>query len=79
MKVGVVDIGTNSMRLLVTDGEAEDGRWVEITGLGRGLDATGVLDELAMARTLRVLDRYGDLMDAASVQARDAIATSATA
>ena len=41
VKVGVVDIGTNSMRLLVTDGLEETGRWVEVTGLGRGVDATG--------------------------------------
>jgi exopolyphosphatase/pppGpp-phosphohydrolase len=33
VKVGVVDIGTNSMRMLITDGTEEDGRWVEVTGL----------------------------------------------
>ena len=45
MKVGVVDIGTNSMRMLVTDGVIEDGRWVEVTGLGRGVDRDRILIE----------------------------------
>lgn len=78
MTVGVVDIGTNSMRLLITDGFTEVGRWVEVTGLGRGVDATGYLSEPAMADTLRVLARYGKLMDQAGVEQRMAIATSAS-
>jgi exopolyphosphatase/pppGpp-phosphohydrolase len=43
VRVGVVDIGTNSMRLLVTDGSMDIDRWVEVTGLGRGVDRTGSL------------------------------------
>lgn len=76
--VGVVDIGTNSMRLLITDGTTETGRWVEVTGLGRGVDDRGALSEEAMARTLRVLARYGRLMTDHQVGRRAAIATSAT-
>jgi len=78
MKVGVVDIGTNSMRLLITDGIVEVGRWVEVTGLGRGVDATGELSEDALDRTLATLARFGERMDAESVGRRAAIATSAT-
>ena len=78
MKVGVVDIGTNSMRLLITDGEAEIGRWVEVTGLGKGLDATGSLDEEAMATTIGVLKSFGRELDDRGVEDRLAIATSAS-
>ena len=78
MKVGVVDIGTNSMRMLVTDGVIEDGRWVEVTGLGRGVDRDRRLSEEAMARTLEVLSRFGLEMTALGVEKRYAMATSAT-
>lgn len=78
MNVGVVDIGTNSMRLLITDGEKELGRWVEVTGLGRGVDATGRLSLEAMERTVHVLERYGSILDSNGVSRRAAMATSAT-
>lgn len=78
MIVGAVDIGTNSMRLLITDGEVAAGHWVEVTGLGRGVDETGALSEEAMTRTVAVLTRYGRLMDVHGVDRRAAVATSAT-
>lgn len=78
MKVGVVDIGTNSMRLLITDGRSEHRRWVEVTGLGRGVDSTGRLSDEAIAASLEALVEYGRLMDVAAVERRMAIATSAS-
>ena len=33
MKVGVVDIGTNSMRLLITDGATEEGHNASVHGM----------------------------------------------
>jgi exopolyphosphatase/guanosine-5'-triphosphate,3'-diphosphate pyrophosphatase len=55
-----VDIGTNTMRLLIADSDGTTvARRVEITGLGTGLDATGALGEDAVARTLDVLAEYG--------------------
>lgn len=78
MRAGVVDIGTNSMRLLITDGVVESGRWVEVTGLGRGVDGTGCLSEEAMGRTIEVLGRFGERMTSCGVEKRYAMATSAT-
>ncbi len=82
MKVGAVDIGTNSMRLLVASVEGEDVQWQDrrttVTGLGVGVDATGRLGEEPIRRTLEVLAAYGDAMQQAGVEACGAIATSAT-
>jgi len=78
MNVGVVDIGTNSMRLLITDGSNEVGRWVEVTGLGRGVDRTGVLADKAIKDTLEVFARFEALMTDHRVVRRSAIATSAS-
>ena len=82
MKVAAVDIGTNSMRLLVVhqvgDGLAELGRYERVTGLGRGVDATGELSEEAMDRTLLALSEFGGRMREMGVERRRAVATSAS-
>jgi exopolyphosphatase/guanosine-5'-triphosphate,3'-diphosphate pyrophosphatase len=77
MNVGVVDIGTNSIRLLITGGVREV-RLEEVTGLGTGVDSTGVLSESRIVETLVVMNRYGRLMDESRVDIRKAIATSAS-
>ena len=54
-----VDVGSNSVRLLVVDGEGRRlTRELTITRLGAGVDATGHLDDDALQRTLEVLERY---------------------
>ena len=78
MIAGVVDIGTNSMRLLVVDGVQERHREVAVTGFGAGVDGSGNLDPERVAATLDVLQRYGATMDRLSVAKRRAVATSAT-
>ncbi len=78
MNVGVIDIGTNSMRLLITDGVVDLQRLEEVTGLGRGVDSTGVLSEPRIVETVAVLERYGRLMGEAGVTRRKVIATSAS-
>lgn len=75
--VGVVDIGTNSMRLLITDGSGPGKRWVEITGLGHGIDASGQLSEDAMERSIHVLEDFSRIMTEDGVERRSALATSA--
>jgi len=84
MRVGVVDIGTNSTRLLIADVEdgaiAELDRRSEVTRLGQGVDISGRLAEDAMARVFATLDAYRDALDSAAVpaEARVAVLTSAT-
>jgi exopolyphosphatase/guanosine-5'-triphosphate,3'-diphosphate pyrophosphatase len=61
-RVAAVDMGTNSIRLLVgapTDGDVREvARDMVITRLGAGVDRTGRLDAAAVRRTLEVLGRY---------------------
>ncbi|AKU15944.1 Ppx/GppA phosphatase family protein [Luteipulveratus mongoliensis] len=62
MRVGAIDCGTNSIRLLIAD--REDGaltdivRRMEIVRLGQGVDVTGRIAPEAMDRTLRVAAEY---------------------
>jgi len=57
-RVGAIDCGTNSIRLLIADVDRDTGalsdvvRRVEIVRLGHGVDKTGVIAPEAMARTL---------------------------
>lgn len=78
VRVGVVDIGTNSMRLLVTDGAEDLARRVAVTGLGRGVDRTGALSPEGIEESLVALARFGAEMDLAGVERRAAVATSAS-
>ncbi len=54
-----VDVGTNSVRLLVVDGHGvRITREMAITRLGAGVDRTGHLDDQALARTLSTIAGY---------------------
>lgn len=77
-KVAAVDCGTNSTRLLITDGESEIVRLMRITRLGKDVGSTGVLGSEAIARTLDVLGEYRGLMDDNGVSVVRAAATSAS-
>jgi exopolyphosphatase / guanosine-5'-triphosphate,3'-diphosphate pyrophosphatase len=78
----VVDIGTNSTRLLIA--RMDDGRVVEelercsvVTRLGRGVDADGRLSEEGIRRVFDTLDDYRARMDRAGVSGGVAVLTSA--
>jgi exopolyphosphatase/guanosine-5'-triphosphate,3'-diphosphate pyrophosphatase len=70
------------MRLLlvqqVGSGLVELGRFERVTGLGRGVDASGRLGEEAIDRTLLALAEFGARMNEARVDRRRAVATSAS-
>ena len=61
-RVAAVDVGTNSVRLLVAERDGAGLRPIErlmtITRLGAGVDATGHLDDAALERTLSCLAGY---------------------
>jgi exopolyphosphatase/guanosine-5'-triphosphate,3'-diphosphate pyrophosphatase len=79
----VVDIGTNSTRLLIADVEPGDGsvrelvRRSQVTRLGDGVDSAGSLSEQAMQRVFRTLDDYRAAIDAEGADANLAVLTSA--
>jgi len=83
-RVAAVDIGTNSVRLLLADiTGGPDGRLVSldrrmhITRLGEGVDATHRLAPAAIERTVAVTREYHDAIAAQDVTAVRATATSA--
>lgn len=82
MRVAIIDIGTNSTRLLVADVTAA-GRVTEldrrstVTRLGQGVDATGELHPDAIARVVDCLADYQRAMDDHGVTANLAVLTSA--
>jgi exopolyphosphatase / guanosine-5'-triphosphate,3'-diphosphate pyrophosphatase len=81
VRVAVVDLGTNSTRLLVADVEdgelTELGRRSTVTRLGDGVDSSGRLDEQAMERVFDVLADYRSLIKAGEAEQVVAVATSA--
>ncbi|MEV0673397.1 Ppx/GppA phosphatase family protein [Mycobacterium sp. NPDC050441] len=80
-RVGAIDCGTNSIRLLiadVVDGKLRDvHREMRVVRLGQGVDATGQFAPEALARTESALADYTALMAEHSVTAVRMVATSA--
>lgn len=82
MRTAVVDIGTNSTRLLVCDVEGEQvtdelERRSTVTRLGAGVDADGRLGPEAMERVFTTLDEYRELIDRDGAERAIAVLTSA--
>jgi len=76
--LAAIDIGTNSVRLLVTDSNGlELERAMRMTRLGQGVDVSGILAPEAIARTLSVLTEYAVRMRTHDVSKVRAVATSA--
>lgn len=80
-RVGAIDCGTNSIRLLIAetaDGPLRDvHREMRIVRLGQGVDATGQFAPDALARTRAALSDYADLLRAHDVERIRMVATSA--
>lgn len=82
-RVGAIDCGTNSIRLLIADIDSQ-GRLVdivrrtEVVRLGYGVDRTGVIDPVAMERTLRQTREYAGQCREHSVERLRFVATSAS-
>jgi exopolyphosphatase / guanosine-5'-triphosphate,3'-diphosphate pyrophosphatase len=80
-RIAVVDLGTNSTRLLVADvddGEvAELERQTIVTRFGEGVDATGRLSDAAMGRVGEALAGYREIIDRLEAADVVGVATSA--
>jgi exopolyphosphatase / guanosine-5'-triphosphate,3'-diphosphate pyrophosphatase len=82
VRVAVVDIGTNSTRLLIAD-VASDGALTQlyresiVTRLGDKVDASGRLQDEAIERVFRTLKHYRALIDEHGATATTAVLTSA--
>jgi exopolyphosphatase/guanosine-5'-triphosphate,3'-diphosphate pyrophosphatase len=80
--LATVDVGTNSVLLLVAETTAEGGLHVlddrcRIEGLGRGVDKSGELDEAAIARGLDAIREYAHVVQGAQVDRLAAVGTQA--
>jgi len=80
-RVAVVDVGSNSTRLLVADGAAdrvvELERQSRVTRLGRGVDLTGQLSTEAIEAACEAIADYVGICGEREVERIEAIATSA--
>jgi exopolyphosphatase/guanosine-5'-triphosphate,3'-diphosphate pyrophosphatase len=57
--IAVIDVGTNSTNLLVLDADGNDlARVVASTRLGEGLHASGTLSDVAIERTISVIESH---------------------
>lgn len=65
MKLGAIDIGTNSMRLLVADykdNKIENRKkYVNTTRIGQGVDKDGYIIKEALERNLKALKEFSDI------------------
>jgi exopolyphosphatase/guanosine-5'-triphosphate,3'-diphosphate pyrophosphatase len=83
VRVAVVDIGTNSTRLLIAEVDPENGevqelvRRSQVTRLGDGVDSRGSLSEQAIARAFDTLRGYRAQIDSHDCAANMAVLTSA--
>ncbi len=77
MRYGIIDIGSNSVRLLVSDDEKRVFKKINTTGLGRGLALSGRLGEENMFVTAKAAADFADEAKAAGCEEIYAFATEA--
>ena len=79
--LAIVDIGSNSVRLVVYEGECRTAATVQneksICGIGRDMVSTGRLHPEGCAEALEALARFRLIADGLSVTVREAVATAA--
>ena len=82
MRVGAIDCGTNSIRLLVADVDGRDlsevVREMTIVRLGEGVDRTGAFSQAALDRTFAACEDYAATVDGLGVERLRFVATSAS-
>lgn len=78
---GIVDLGSNSIRLVVFEGRGRNPQAIfnekAVLGLGRGLQASGRLNEEAVEQTLTVILRYRAIARAMRADPLEVLATAA--
>lgn len=81
MKIGTIDIGTNSMRLLIADyidGKIEGRKkYVNTTRIGQGVDKEGYIREEALKRNLDALEEFAKICEDEKCKAIYCMGTSA--
>ncbi len=79
--IAILDIGSNSVRLVVYEGLTRSPAVLfnekVLCGLGRGVAKTGSLDEVAVKRALSAIKRFKQLSDQLGVEALHILATAA--
>ena len=80
-RCGVVDLGSNSVRLVVFEGRSRNPQAIfnekAVLGLGRGLQTTGRLNEKAVEEALTVMLRYHAIARAMRADPVEVLATAA--
>ena len=81
MKIGTIDIGTNSMSLLIADqnnGKIENRKkYVNTTRIGQGVDKEGYISEEALQRNINALEEFANICKVEECQAIYCMGTSA--
>ncbi|MDF3605892.1 Ppx/GppA family phosphatase [Paracoccus sp. DMF-8] len=80
-RVGVVDVGSNSIRMVVFDGAARSPAYFYnekvMAGLGQGLASTGMLNPEGVERAMASLKRFAALAEGMGIKPLTCVATAA--
>ena len=81
MRIGIVDIGTNSMRLLIADYENNNifnrQKYVEVTRMGKNVDKNKMISKETIQKNSKILKRFVDMAKESHCEKINAIGTSA--